>query len=149
PTSFLCLRSLRRSVFGIRGDAARHGRRRHWPRRGDRRVVWRPRSPHSHRRLLPRDLHREGLGVLFFWAKIGTFMVIGLLSVPPTLAFLKRRRAGASPADEAVARARRYLWMEVALFPLLPASPRRWLAVMACSDGPSRDERSNHTISFA
>ena len=32
--------------------------------------------------------------------------MIGLLSVPPTLAFLKWRR---------------YLWMEVALFPLLPA----------------------------
>jgi putative membrane protein len=30
----------------------------------------------------------------FFWAKIGTFIVIGLLSVPPTLAFLKWRRAG-------------------------------------------------------
>jgi putative membrane protein len=57
----------------------------------------------------------------FFWAKIGTFIVIGLLSVPPTLAFLKWRRAGVSPTDEAVAKARRYLWMEVALFPLLPA----------------------------
>jgi hypothetical protein len=57
----------------------------------------------------------------FFWAKIGTFLVIGLLSVPPTLAFLKWRRAGASPTNEAVAKARRYLWMEVALFPLLPA----------------------------
>lgn len=57
----------------------------------------------------------------FFWAKIGTFIVIGLLSVPPTLAFLKWRRAGAAPADEAVAGARRYLWMQVALFPLLPA----------------------------
>ena len=57
----------------------------------------------------------------FFWAKIGTFAAIGLLSVPPTLTFLKWRRAGASPTDEAVAGARRYLWMEVALFPLLPA----------------------------
>ena len=57
----------------------------------------------------------------FFWAKIGTFIVIGLLSVPPTLAFLKWRRAGVSPTDEAVAKARRYLWVEVALFPLLPA----------------------------
>jgi putative membrane protein len=57
----------------------------------------------------------------FFWAKIGTFIVIGLLSVPPTLAFLKWRRAGASPTDEAVAKVRRYLWMQVALFPLLPA----------------------------
>ncbi|WP_374547959.1 DUF2214 family protein [Rhodoblastus sp.] len=58
---------------------------------------------------------------LFFWAKIGTFAVIGLLSVPPTLAFLRWRRAGAAPTDEAVAAARRYLWAEVALFPLLPA----------------------------
>ena len=57
----------------------------------------------------------------FFWAKIGTFLVIGLLSVPPTLAFLRWRRAGVSPTDVAVARVRRYLWMEVALFPLLPA----------------------------
>ena len=33
----------------------------------------------------------------FFWAKIGTFLVIGLLSVPPTLAFLKwRGRQGAA-----------------------------------------------------
>jgi putative membrane protein len=58
---------------------------------------------------------------LFFWAKIGTFIVIGLLSVPPTLAFLRWRRTGALPADAAIATARRYLWLEVALFPLLPA----------------------------
>ena len=57
----------------------------------------------------------------FFWAKIGTFAVIGLLSVPPTLAFLKWRRSGAAPTDEAVARVRRFLWSELALFPLLPA----------------------------
>jgi len=57
----------------------------------------------------------------FFWAKIGTFGAIGLLSVRPTLAFLKWRRASASPTDEAVAEARRYLWLQVALFPLLPA----------------------------
>jgi putative membrane protein len=57
----------------------------------------------------------------FFWAKIGTFLVIGLLSVPPTLAYLRWRRASASPSDEAVATVRRCLWMEVALFPLLLA----------------------------
>jgi len=57
----------------------------------------------------------------FFWAKIGTFIVIGILSVPPTLAFLNWRRGNASPTDEAVAKARRYLWMEVVLFALLPA----------------------------
>jgi hypothetical protein len=33
--------------------------------------------------------------------------------------YLKWRRAGDPPADEVVARARLYLWMEVALFPLL------------------------------
>ena len=58
---------------------------------------------------------------LFFWAKIGTFAVIGLLSIPPTLAFLRWRRAGALPTDEAVFSVRRYLWTEIALFALLPA----------------------------
>ncbi len=75
----------------------------------------------------------------FFWAKIGTFLAIGLLSVPPTLAFLKWRGTGApppvppppaflrwrppgaAPTDEAVVAVRRYLWVEVALFLLLPA----------------------------
>jgi putative membrane protein len=57
----------------------------------------------------------------FFWAKIGTFLVIGLLSVPPTIAYLKWRRAGIPPTGEAVTAIRRYLWLQVALFPLLPA----------------------------
>ena len=57
---------------------------------------------------------------VFFWAKIATFVMIGLLSIPPTLAFLKWRRMGLSPADEAVASVRRYLLIQVALFaPLL------------------------------
>jgi len=57
---------------------------------------------------------------LFFWAKIGAFVAIALLSIPPTLAYLKWRKAGATPADEAVAKVRRYLWIEVVLFaPLL------------------------------
>jgi len=47
--------------------------------------------------------------------------VIGFLSIPPTLAFLRRRRARALPADEAVGPVRRYLWIELALFALLPA----------------------------
>jgi putative membrane protein len=60
-------------------------------------------------------LHNE-----FFWAKIATFVVIALLSIPPTLTFLKWRRTSALPTDEAVAKVRRYLWIEVALFaPLL------------------------------
>lgn len=56
----------------------------------------------------------------FFWAKIGTFLVIGLLSIPPTIQFLAWRRAAVSPSDEAVAVVRRYLYAEVALFALLP-----------------------------
>ena len=55
----------------------------------------------------------------FFWAKLGTFAVIGLLSIPPTLAYLRWRRAGGPPSDDAVAWTRRFLWLEVALFPLL------------------------------
>lgn len=57
---------------------------------------------------------------LFFWAKIGTFAVIGLLSIAPTVAYLKWRKAGAAPTDGAVASVRRYLWIEIVLFaPLL------------------------------
>src|SRR5512133_3527223 len=56
----------------------------------------------------------------FFWAKIATFVVIGLLSIPPTLQYPKWRRAGTVPTDEAVAGVRRYIWIEVVLFaPLL------------------------------
>jgi putative membrane protein len=54
----------------------------------------------------------------FFWAKIGTFVVIALLSIPPTLAFLKWRRESASPTDAAVSKVRPFLWIQVALFPL-------------------------------
>lgn len=56
----------------------------------------------------------------FFWAKIGTFVVIGLLSIPPTLKYLKWRRAGASPAPADVAGVKRLLYAEVALFAFLP-----------------------------
>ena len=57
----------------------------------------------------------------FFWAKIGAFIVIALLSIPPTVAFVGWRREGASPTDGAVAKVRPYLWLQAVLFPLLPA----------------------------
>ena len=57
----------------------------------------------------------------FFWAKIGTFALIGLLSIPPTIRFIAWRRAAVSPSDDAVAGVRRYLYAEVLLFALLPA----------------------------
>jgi putative membrane protein len=56
----------------------------------------------------------------FFWAKLGTFGVIGLLSVPPTIAFIGWRRANIVPNDAQVRTAQRYLWTEVVLFALLP-----------------------------
>jgi putative membrane protein len=58
---------------------------------------------------------------LFFHAKIGTFVLIGLLSVPPTVAYIRWRRAGVAPTDAQVATVRRLLWAELALFALLPA----------------------------
>lgn len=57
----------------------------------------------------------------FFWAKIVTFVVIALLSIPPTLAFIRWRGKNTSPTDSDVAKVRPYLWTQVALFPLLPA----------------------------
>jgi putative membrane protein len=62
---------------------------------------------------------------VFFWAKIATFVLVGLLSIVPTVAIirwrnaLKRDGAFAPPAD-AVAYVRRFLWAEAALFLLLP-----------------------------
>jgi putative membrane protein len=57
----------------------------------------------------------------FFWAKIATFGVIGLLSAPPTIAFARWRKSGDAPSQSQVASVRRFLWIEVALFPLLLA----------------------------
>ena len=56
----------------------------------------------------------------FFWAKLGTFILIGVLSVPPTIRFIVWRQNGVEPSDAAVASVRRYLWAETALFALLP-----------------------------
>ena len=56
----------------------------------------------------------------FFWAKITTFVVIALLSLPPTLRYLRWRRDGVVPSDIEIAFVQRFLWTEVALFALLP-----------------------------
>lgn len=56
----------------------------------------------------------------FFWAKIATFVVVGLLSAPPTIAYIRWKRAGAAPTDAQVAGVRRFLVAEVGLFALLP-----------------------------
>jgi putative membrane protein len=56
----------------------------------------------------------------FFWAKIGTFVVVGLLSIAPTVAFIRWRGKGVVPDEAQVAVVRRWLLAEFVLFaPLL------------------------------
>lgn len=70
----------------------------------------------------------------FFWAKIGTFVLIGLASVPPTLAFLRWNRARRSndafaPPRAELAAARRWTLVELALLVALigfAAAMARW-----------------------
>jgi len=56
----------------------------------------------------------------FFWAKLGVFAAVGLLSVPPTLAFIRWRRAALAPEAADVARVQRFIHAELLLFALLP-----------------------------
>jgi putative membrane protein len=62
---------------------------------------------------------------LFFWAKIAAFAVVGLLSIFPTMAYLRWRRRVRSdstffPSAEDAARVKRILWLEVAVFAFIP-----------------------------
>jgi putative membrane protein len=56
----------------------------------------------------------------FFWAKLGCFAAIGLLSLPPTFAFIRWRKAGVAPNDPDIRSVKRYLHLELSLFALLP-----------------------------
>ena len=58
---------------------------------------------------------------LFFWAKIGTFAVIGALSAWPTLNFLRWRREKRVPEESRIVHVRRFIWAQLLLFPLLLA----------------------------
>ena len=62
----------------------------------------------------------------WFWGKMVAFGAIGLLSVPPTLALLKWKKAqladpGFTPADAEIARARRFVLGEIGLLPVVVA----------------------------
>jgi putative membrane protein len=68
----------------------------------------------------------------FFWAKIGTFALVGLLSIAPTIAMIRWRRALAGnpaflPEPRAIRGVRRFLWLEAMLFALIPV----FAAIMA------------------
>lgn len=62
---------------------------------------------------------------LFFWLKMAAFLAVGLCSIPPTLAFLKWRKAAAAdaaflPGADDVAKVRKWLLIELRLFALIP-----------------------------
>lgn len=56
----------------------------------------------------------------FFWAKIGTFVLVALLSVPPTIQYIKWQRASETPNGPDVGRVQRFLYAELVLFAFLP-----------------------------
>src|SRR5258708_30790495 len=63
---------------------------------------------------------------LFFWAKLGAFAVVGLLSIMPTLEFIRLRKAASgnlafSPAPHGIRNVRGVLFAEAILFALIPA----------------------------
>jgi putative membrane protein len=76
---------------------------------------------------------------LFFWAKIATFALVGLLSIVPTIAIIRWRRAltaneASLPNIQDIAAVRRFLWAEAALFALIvsfAAAMARGFGVMA------------------
>jgi putative membrane protein len=60
-----------------------------------------------------------------FWAKMAVFALVGMLSILPTLQFLRWRREGRAdpafrPDPRALASVRRFLFIEAALVALLP-----------------------------
>ena len=76
------------------------------------RVVWGAKGPDYY------------IANVWFWAKMASFALIGLLSIPPTLALLKWRKAlkqdaAFLPAPADVARLRRFIHAEVALLALV------------------------------
>jgi putative membrane protein len=63
---------------------------------------------------------------VLFWAKLCAFVMVGLLSIGPTLALIRWRRASTdqadfSPAEHELRSVRRLLWAQVAFFALIPA----------------------------
>jgi putative membrane protein len=65
------------------------------------------------------------MGNLAFWLKMGTFVLVGLLSAPPTIFIARARKAakapgGALPDASAINGVRRFLYAEAVAFAFLP-----------------------------
>lgn len=56
----------------------------------------------------------------FFWIKVGTFAVIGLISIVPTMAFIRWKKQSIAPTAEQTAGVRKYIAWETFLLPILP-----------------------------
>jgi putative membrane protein len=62
-----------------------------------------------------------------FWTKMALFLIVGLLSIVPTLRYLKwarqlRADSAFRPAAAEIGRMRRYLWAEAAFFLAIPVA---------------------------
>ena len=62
----------------------------------------------------------------FFWAKIGTFAAVGLLSIGPTISFIRWRQVLKNdpafvPSTQSIRGVTRFLWAEATLFAFIPA----------------------------
>jgi putative membrane protein len=57
-----------------------------------------------------------------FWTKVVLFAVIGLLSIKPTRAFLRWRKAQSAPEDVEVRAIRKTLMAEIHIFAFLPVA---------------------------
>ncbi len=55
-----------------------------------------------------------------FWMKLAAFIAVGLLSIPPTLAIIRWRKAGTPPSDADVNTARRFIYLQAGLLLLIP-----------------------------
>lgn len=60
------------------------------------------------------------LGNPLFWAKMALFAAVGLVSIGPTMAILRWRKSPDLPSPEQVTQLRRWLWLELGLFALIP-----------------------------
>ncbi|MDP9016916.1 MAG: DUF2214 family protein [Candidatus Eremiobacteraeota bacterium] len=56
----------------------------------------------------------------FFWAKMISFALLGVLSIPPTLQYIAWSRSNEVPDVAKIRRVRYFLYGELALFALLP-----------------------------
>lgn len=57
----------------------------------------------------------------WFWIKLGAFLTVALLSLPPTLRFRAwGKRGDQLPAPAEIATVRRWLWAELALLAVVP-----------------------------